>query len=168
LLSGVRRENPDAYVVYKVHPDILARMRVQQESAADARALCDEVIGDVNMAELLDRVDQVHVMTSLTGFEALLRGRAVTCYGRPFYSGWGLTRDLHPPTERRQRRLSLDELVAGALIAYPLYLNRESTGLIAPELALDNLLARLRSRRQGTGWWKEPYRIVLRHLVGVR
>ncbi len=50
LLSAVRRENPDAYVLYKVHPDIVARMRTQRETVADASALCDEVIGDVNMA----------------------------------------------------------------------------------------------------------------------
>jgi capsular polysaccharide export protein len=168
LLAAVRRENPDAYLLYKVHPDIVARMRLQQESVTDARALCDEVIGDVDMAELLGLVDEVHVMTSLTGFEALLRGRAVTCYGRPFYSGWGLTRDLHPPTERRQRRLSLDELVAGALIDYPLYLNRHGSGLVTPEHALDTLLTQRRSRERVSGWWKEPYRMVLRRLVGVR
>ncbi len=168
LLSAVRQENPDAYLVYKVHPDIVARMRMQQESVADARALCDEVIGDVNMAELLGMVDEVHVMTSLTGFEALLRGCPVTCYGRPFYSGWGLTRDLHPPTERRQRRLTLDELVAGALIDYPLYLNRTGTGLVTPEHALDTLLAQRCGREPAAEWWKEPYRMVLRRIVGVR
>ncbi len=107
-------------------------------------------------------------MTSLTGFEALLRGRPVTCYGQPFYSGWGLTRDLHPPNERRQRRLVLDELVAGALIDYPLYLNREGTGLVTPEQALDTLAAQRRVHNPGHEWWKEPYRMVLRRLVGVR
>ncbi len=168
LLSAVRRENPDAYVLYKVHPDIVARMRVQQETVAHAQALCDEVIGDVNMGELLGLVDEVHVMTSLTGFEALLRGRPVTCYGRPFYAGWGLTRDLHPPNERRQRRLALDELVAGALIDYPLYLNRNGTGLVTPEHALDTLASQRRNHEPGREWWKEYYRMVLRRLVGVR
>jgi capsular polysaccharide export protein len=168
LLSAVRKANPDAYVVYKVHPDIIARMRLQQESVTDAQDLCDEVIGDVDMAELLAMVDEVHVMTSLTGFEALLRDRPVTCYGRPFYSGWGLTRDLDPPTERRRRRLTLDELVASALIDYPLYLNRNGTGLVTPEQALDTLLVQRRSRHVGGEWWKEPYRMVLRRLVGVR
>jgi capsular polysaccharide export protein len=168
LLSAVRRDNPDAYVLYKVHPDIVARMRIQQETVEHARVLCDEVIGDVNMGALLSLVDEVHVMTSLTGFEALMRGRPVTCYGRPFYAGWGLTRDLHLPNARRQRRLVLDELVAGALIDYPLYLNRNGTGLVTPEHALDTLAAQRRSHGRGGEWWKEPYRMVLRRLVGVR
>ena len=40
----------------------------------------------------------------------------------PFYSGWGLTRD-RKKCERRSAKLSLQQLVAGALIRYPLYLN---------------------------------------------
>jgi len=168
LLRAVRAENPDAYVLYKVHPDVVARMRVQHESVGDARLWCDEVIGDVDMAELLAMVDEVHVMTSLSGFEALLRGLPVTCYGRPFYSGWGLTRDLAHPNRRRQRRLTLDELVAGALIDYPLYLDRSGSGLITPEEALDALASRRRQHEPGAEWWKEPYRMILRRFVGVR
>lgn len=68
-------------------------------------------------------MDEVHVLTSLAGFEALLRGKPVTCYGQPFYSGWGLTSDV-VPNPRRSRRLSLDALVAGALIEHPIYLSR--------------------------------------------
>jgi capsular polysaccharide export protein len=168
LLKSVRMANPDAYVIYKVHPDIVARMRMQQESVTDLQSLCDEVVGDVNMAELLALVDEVHVMTSLSGFEALLRGLPVTCYGRPFYSGWGLTRDLQPAIERRKRRLTLDELVAGALIDYPLYINRGGRGLIAPEQALDRLLSQRHLTTPTHTWWKGPYRMVLRRLVGVR
>jgi capsular polysaccharide export protein len=64
----------------------------------------------------------VHTISSLAGFEALLRGKAVTTYGAPFYAGWGLTTDrLRIP--RRCRTASLDELVAAALIVYPLYLD---------------------------------------------
>lgn len=168
LLRAVRSANPSAYVVYKVHPDIVARMRIQKESVAQVRALCDEVIGDVNMAELLQEVDAVHVLTSLTGFEALLRGVPVTCHGQPFYSGWGLTRDMIPASDRRQRRLTLDELVAGALIEYPVYLNRSGPGLITPEQALDALCAGRQAREPAHDWWKGAYRMALRRVVGVR
>lgn len=168
LLHAVRTANPDAHVVYKVHPDIVARMRVQKESVAQIRELCDEVIGDVNMAELLQEVDAVHVLTSLTGFEALLRGVPVTCHGRPFYSGWGLTRDLVAASDRRQRTLTLDELVAGALIEYPVYLNRSGPGLLTPEHALDALCAGRRAREPANEWWKGAYRMALRRVVGVR
>lgn len=167
LLRAVRAANPHAYVVYKVHPDIVARMRVERESVAQAAELCDEVIGDVNMAALLAEVDAVHVLTSLTGFEALLRGLPVTCHGQPFYSGWGLTHDLAPSTGRRGRTLALDELVAGALVEYPVYLNRDGEGLVTPEQALDEL-ARRRRRERPQEWWHGAYRMALRRLVGVR
>ena len=68
-------------------------------------------------------VDEVHVNTSLAGFEALMREKGVTTYGVPFYAGWGLTRDLGPVPLRRTAKRSLDELVAAALLIYPRYLD---------------------------------------------
>ncbi|WP_413889523.1 hypothetical protein [Candidatus Aalborgicola defluviihabitans] len=84
--------HPQAYIVYKPHPDVVARLRKQGVCEQDAIAWCDEVLTDVSMGDLLLLVDEVHVLTSLTGFEALLQGKRVVCHGQPFYSGWGLTR----------------------------------------------------------------------------
>ena len=61
-------------------------------------------------------------MTSLVGFEALLRGIPVVTYGQPFYASWGLTQD-HAPLARRTRKLTLDELVVGSLLRYPRYVS---------------------------------------------
>ena len=44
-------------------------------------------------------------MTSLTGSEALMREKCVVTYGQPFYAGWGLTQDRHPPARRTRRRI---------------------------------------------------------------
>jgi capsular polysaccharide export protein len=79
-------------------------------------------VGQVPIAACLALADEVHTMTSLVGFEALLRGLPVVTYGQPFYASWGLTQD-HAPIQRRTRRLTLDELVAGALIRYPRYIS---------------------------------------------
>lgn len=140
LLRAVREVNADAYVVYKPHPDVHAGLRRSGEGECEADRWCDEVVVDVPIHELLEAVDEVHVLTSLAGFEALLRGRRVVTYGRPFYAGWGLTEDMSPPP-RRTRRLSLDELVAGALILYPVYVSRVTGRFTSPERALDELLA---------------------------
>ena len=90
------------------------------------------------MADLLARVDEVHTLTSLTGFEALLRGIPVVTYGQPFYAGWGLTTDLNPPA-RRTRKLLLDALVAGVLILYPHYIDPVTSLACGPETVLDRL-----------------------------
>jgi capsular polysaccharide export protein len=91
---------------------------------------------DVPMGRLLEAVDEVHVLTSLAGFDALIRGKPVTTHGCPFYAGWGLTRDFCEPIARRGRLLKLDELVAAALILYPVYVSRVSKAYTTPERAL--------------------------------
>jgi capsular polysaccharide export protein len=140
LLRAVRRKNPDAVVLYKPHPDVEAGMRRGAVPPDEAAGLADRVLSGVPIAPLYAQVDEVHCLSSLSGFEALLRGRRVVTHGRPFYAGWGLTEDRNPPP-RRDRRLSLDELVAGALILYPRYRD-PPTGLpCPPEVLLERLAA---------------------------
>lgn len=166
LLQAVRSANPDAFIIYKPHPDVLAGMRAK--SLAEDRALefCNLQLTDVAMGDLLEQVDEVHVMTSLAGFEALVRGRTVRCYGQPFYAGWGLTSDVLPIT-RRTRRLTLDELMAGTLILYPVYLSRVSGKRITVEQALDELLL-WRAHGDSAPLLRTTKRVVLRRVVGVR
>lgn len=160
LLRAVRQANPEAWVVYKPHPDVLAGLRIKGVDEDAALQWCDEQVIDVPMGELLGQVDEVHVLTSLAGFEALLRGKEVTCYGQPFYAGWGLTTDM-APLPRRTRSLALDELVAGTLIEYPKYVSRTSGEFTSPEQALDELLA-WRAQGAALPWWRKPLRLMLR------
>lgn len=132
LLRRVRAAHPDAYILYKPHPDVVSGARLGQLDAA-ARSLYDREVTDTRITELLERVDELHTMSSLAGFEALLRGREVTTWGLPFYAGWGLTRDLGEPCARRTRRLTLDELVAGCLILYPTYVEPRTRQLVNVE-----------------------------------
>ena len=164
LLQSVRQANPTAHVIYKPHPDVVAGLRKKGEDEDEAVRSCNEVVIDIAMGELLTVVDEVHVLTSLTGFEALLRGKTVTCYGQPFYAGWGLTHDLVPLT-CRTRRLTLDELVAGALILYPTYVSRTTGKFTTPERALDELLD-WRQQRNGLPLWRKFLRLAL--LLGKR
>ena len=157
LLKAVRQANPDAWVVYKPHPDVVAGLRNAGAQEDQAAHWCNEVLPHVSMSQLLPLVDEVHVMTSLTGFEALLRGIPVVCHGQPFYSGWGLTADVHP-VARRTRRLTLDALVAGALLRYPTYLAPGSSRLCSAEEAVEAL----RQLRQGAAEQPPLWRRALR------
>lgn len=167
LLRAVRAEHPDAYIVYKPHPDVVARLRKEGVNEQAALDWCDEVVSDVSMGDLLVLVDEVHVLTSLSGFEALMQGKKVTCHGQPFYSGWGLTDD-RLPNARRGRRLTLDALVAGTLIEYPLYLSRDGRCLIEPEDAVESLLQWRHVRGTHVRWWQKIIRVFLRRIIGVR
>jgi capsular polysaccharide export protein len=167
LLRAVRAAQPNAYVVYKPHPDVVAGLRAQGQGEGEALSLCDEMIEHAPITSILPQVDAVHVLTSLTGFEALLRGIPVTCYGQPFYSGWGLTTDVIP-NARRTRRLTLDELVAGALLCYPMYVSR-TTGLpTTAEQVLAELLAWRAKKTWMPAWGQQLMRMVLRLVVGVK
>ncbi|HWP19205.1 MAG TPA: beta-3-deoxy-D-manno-oct-2-ulosonic acid transferase [Burkholderiaceae bacterium] len=167
LLQAVRANCPADHLVYKPHPDVLAGLRAQGRGEEEAGQWCDEIVTDVPIHELLEQVDEVHVLTSLAGFEALLRGKPVTTYGQPFYAGWGLTRDIEP-VSRRTRRLSLDELVAGALILYPRYASASTGKAITPEQALDELLAWRHRETPGVPLWRKMLRSLLRITVGRR
>ena len=123
LLARARALEPDAWIIYKPHPDVEAGHRKGHVPEAEALRHADEIQRDAPIVPLIDSVDALHVITSLAGFEALLRGKPVTCHGVPFYAGWGLTRDLARVPPRRTRQRSLDELVAATLLLYPRYLD---------------------------------------------
>lgn len=119
LVAAVRADHPDAFLIYKNHPDVLAGNRPGMLDGAALDAV-DASADGLDIIQCLDHADRLATLTSLSGFEALLRGKPVTTYGTPFFAGWGLTED-RVPSRRRTRRASLDELVAGALILYPVY-----------------------------------------------
>lgn len=144
LLKSARQARPNAWLLYKPHPDVRAGLRQQGEGESDALRWCDEIIGDFSFESLLPHVDEVHVLTSLAGFEALLRHVPVVTWGQPFYAGWGLTEDhgMTPQVQaRRTRRISLDDLVAATLILYPTYVSRVTRSFCSPERAVQELLA---------------------------
>lgn len=122
LLQAVRQNCPNDWIVFKPHPDVLVGNRVGHVVPDEALQYCDQIVTEASIDSVLLRTQEVHTLTSLVGFEALMRGKKVVTYGQPFYSGWGLTVDqaLNP---NRTRKLALDELVAGALLLYPRYID---------------------------------------------
>ncbi|MCP9888274.1 capsular polysaccharide biosynthesis protein [Cyanobium sp. ATX 6A2] len=140
LLQAVRAAEPSAYLLYKPHPDVVAGLCSPGSREATAQDWCDEVVLDASIQQLFTQVDALHVITSIAGFEALLRELEVHTWGLPFYAGWGLSHD-RLSCDRRGRRLSLDALVHAALIDYPRYVSRHSGLFIEPEQAIEELLA---------------------------
>src|SRR3546814_14983062 len=67
-------------------------------------------------------MDHVYVVTSTMGFEALLAGKPVTCFGLPWYAGWGATDDRQICNRRAATR-SIDELFAAAYFPYTRYID---------------------------------------------
>jgi capsular polysaccharide export protein len=125
MLRAAREENPDADVYVKTHPDVLAGKKRGCLDASSAPAGVRWLAEDWHPPSLLRHFDRVYVVTSQMGFDALSIGKPVTCFGMPFYAGWGLTDD-RVDCPRRISRRSLLELVAAAYLEYPRYLKPET------------------------------------------
>ena len=139
LLTAVRRANPDAIILYKPHPDVEARLRLGAVPDRDTAASADRVLTNTDPGTLLTQIDEVWTMTSLLGFEALLRNKRVVTYGAPFYAGWGLTHDLGRPPTRRVARPDLLGLLYATLIAYPRYFDPVTRLPCPVEVVVDRL-----------------------------
>lgn len=143
LLEAVHQSNSDAYIIYKPHPDVVSGNR-EGAVPQDVLDRCtSEVVADADIIDCLEAVDSVHTMTSLTGFEAILRGIKVTTYGMPFYAGWGLTTDQLGARlgERRGRDLPLDGLVYGLLCVYARYVQWPGGKSYGPEALVADISA---------------------------
>lgn len=163
LLWAVRAAKPEAHILYKPHPDVVAGNRAGAISAACLAECVDSQVLDIGLTSLYPHVDELHTMTSLSGFEALVQGVKVTTWGQPFYSGWGLTTDAHPPA-RRQRSLPLAALVYLTLVAYPLYIDWQSGLWISPEQLIRQLAAQGQSSGRKSSHWQR-WQVKLSYLA---
>nr|WP_261794542.1 capsular polysaccharide biosynthesis protein [Comamonas testosteroni] len=164
LIQAARRAFPQSFIVFKPHPDVSSGNRKGFVEQGLALKHADHIELDASVVSCIEACDVVVTMTSLTGFDALLRGKQVVVHGRPFYAGWGLTQDMLP-VQRRNRALTLDELVAGTLLHYPLYWDPELKGYTSCEAALHHLLCErtemeARGRLEGLriGWLRRQLR----------
>ncbi len=85
LVNKAIVENPDAQIIVKPHP-----MTLDDPSTVTALTELDCLIltQSIHLVDALETVDHVYTITSLGGFEALLRGKTVTVLGSPFYAEW--------------------------------------------------------------------------------
>ncbi len=138
LLEIVKKNNPDAFIIYKPHPDVLSGNRIGDVPKEITDRYANLVVTNISIDSAISASDEVHTLTSGAGFDALLREKKVFTYGMPFYAGWGLTVDYRE-CKRRTRKISLDELVAVSLILYPRYISPKTEKFCEVEQTLIEL-----------------------------
>ena len=147
MLSVALEEHPSAEVLVKTHPEVIAGYKQGYLSGIESGGRVQLLAEQVNPIALLERVQHVYVATSQLGFEALMLGKPVSCFGVPFYAGWGLTDDRVEVPRRRVRR-RLEEVFAAAYLHYARYVNPVSGRRCDLETLID-VIQRLRDAGEG-------------------
>lgn len=127
-------ERTDAEVVVKIHPDALCPGKSSAISpllaAYEGNDRLTIVSEGVNPYCLFAAVDEVYVVASGMGFEALMAGKPVTCFGVPYYAGWGVTTDA-VTAPRRTRRRSMEEIFFVAWMQMSRYVDPKSRRIVS-------------------------------------
>ena len=139
LLIETRKRYPDGFIVFKEHPDLYSGVRRGVLGEASALKHADMYLTHVDIHDLIQASDRVSTITSLTGFEALIRGKRVTVWGSPFYAGWGLTEDTID-IDRQGKKLQLEDMVYIAYVLYCRCFSWKSKTMISPELLMQELV----------------------------
>lgn len=133
MLEDAIAENRGSTIFVKVHPDIKLGVKKGHFTPSNYNHLPNVVFieEDCNPHHLLSLVDEVYVVSSQMGFEALMHNLPVHTYGMPFYAGWGLTDDQIATPERRVNSMrTIEQLIYATLIRYPRYNTRGAESLI--------------------------------------
>lgn len=139
MLEAALRENPDADIIVKTHPEASRGMRKGYFTSLELNERIYPFTDLICPLSLIEYVDKVYCVTTQMGFEALMCGKPVTCFGVPFYSGWRLTDD-RVACERRTKSRSLEEVFHFAYIAYSRYMNPATGKRCEVEEAIDYLV----------------------------
>jgi capsular polysaccharide export protein len=146
MLEAAAQENPDSHIVIRSHPETSAGFRPGHYSPADAQGRVTLLTTPVSPHRLLEGATAVYTVSSQLGFEAILHGHRPHVFGQPFYAGWGLSEDRQP-IPRRTRRLTPQQLFAGAMILAPLWYDPCRDRLCTLDQVIDQLEAEVRAFR---------------------
>ena len=139
MLACAIKENHDADILVKTHPEAFRGGRKGYFTGTKRVGNVYPYTDPICPLSLLEYVDKVYCVTTQMGFEALMCGKQVTCFGMPFYGGWGLTDD-RVKCARRTRSRSLEEVFHFAYIEYARYMNPSTGQLCEIEEAIDYLV----------------------------
>ena len=139
MLEDAVRDNPDADVIVKTHPDTMTGRRKGYYDSLKEHDNVFRATMPVNPYSLMALVDKVYVCSTQFGFEALMAGKEVHVYGMPFYAGWGLTHDIQR-NPRRTRTRTLEEVFYIFYVLYTHWYNPDTGKSCAIDEAIDWLL----------------------------
>ncbi len=139
MAEAAAAENPGAHIIAKLHPETLNGTKRGYLLEAARRLNLHVSTDHVSPWALFDLMPHVYTVSSQFGFEALLAGCKVTCFGMPFYAGWGLTDDRVAKPARRSRTRTATELAAAVYLRYCRYFDAWFREPVDAATAIDQL-----------------------------
>ncbi len=139
MLATAVRENPDADILVKTHPDTLTGVKKGYYDGIAEHDNVFRVTMPINPYSLMDIVDKVYVCSTQLGFEALMAGKEVHVFGMPFYAGWGLTIDAQT-NPRRSNRRTLEEVFYIFYVLYTKWINPDTNKRCTIDESIDYLI----------------------------
>lgn len=119
LLRHVMKIRDGQKIIYKSHPDVLNNPSLRTSFPENISGV--QVVHNLGiLLRNAHKVREVHTISSLLGFEFMLRNVSVYCYSRTWYSGWGLSHDCYHSNDENLG-IGIDELFISAYILYPIY-----------------------------------------------
>lgn len=138
MLSSIKQTWPTHDVIIRTHPKATQGHYKIMEGVR-------LVTGTDAPGPWLKAADHVVTVSSQLGFEALIHGTNVTCWGTPFYAARGLTRDIGAQPGYQRQQADLEQLVGAALILAPTTFDAV-TGAPSTTLALAHHLVSVRKQ----------------------
>lgn len=143
MLDAAIRENPDADILVKTHPDTLAGKKADKKGYYQDLKEHDniyKVTFPINPYSLMELCDKVYVCSSQFGLEALMAGKEVHVFGMPFYAGWGLTIDAQH-LERRNNTRTLEEVFYIFYCMYTHWVDPENGSKTTIDAVIERIIA---------------------------
>ncbi len=143
---------PEHKIVIKVHPDVINSRKkgcLDKSLYKKSNVIVISELGQIN--KLIEQSSAVCVVTSQVGFEALIYGKEVHVFGKPFYSGIGLTIDHKNSNDAKiNTKVSMEQLVFGVLIKYQIYLDPRTN----KRCEVENIIEFINKNRKNSNFFK--------------
>ena len=139
MIQAANEENPGSRVIVKLHPEVLAGTKRGYLKDLASQYNCSLLTANINPWQLFENVSKVYTVSSQLGFDALMAGTDVRCFGMPFYAGWGLTTDEATCSRRAGYSPNVDTLADATYFQYTSYLDAYDKRLTDPTTTASQL-----------------------------
>ena len=116
------------------------------------------ILENANPIHAIEQADTIIVNNSEHGLLGIMLNKHVVCLNNTYYSGWGLTDDIHKAS-KKNKELDLNSLVYALIYSFPTYIEPNSGEKINAFKTIDLL------NNDDYTWPKSPFILQIHHRI---